>query len=236
MAKNPRSGKVGRKGKRNSRAGFWNVDNQFVILLSLLVLAVFVVLFSGYLYAENLITTIQYETYASASLSFGFPLLVFTYLVRRKGGIRNVIRSLGLGRDKLSPRSLYLGILLFVAILALEIGMGVFQQVTNISLPTNVAAIYAGFPIWFFVFTFTIAPFNEEVLFRGFLVPRIGIIFSALIFALFHLSYLSIAELIGAFAYGLLAGYVFKKNNSLYSTILAHALINLLAVVSLFLL
>ncbi len=212
------------------------VYTEFVIFASLLTVAIFVVIFSGYLYVENLITQIQYEAYASAAFSFIFPLLVFTYLVRKKGGVRNVIKSLGLSREKLTLKNIAFGIMLFFAILAVEIGMGAFESITNISLPTNVVAIYTGFPIWFFIFTFTIAPFNEEILFRGFLVPRIGIVFSALVFAVLHLSYLSIAELIGAFLYGIFAGYVFKRSGSLYSTVLAHALINMLAIVTLFLL
>ncbi len=231
--------RISAKGSRTSPLPNHSQDRvykEFVVFVSLLILAISVVVFSGYLYAEGLITQIQYEAYASAAFSFIFPLLVFTYMIRKKGGARQVIRSLGLGREKLTLRNIALGVTLFIAIFAVEIGMGAFEAITNISLPTNIVAIYTGFPLWFFIFTFTIAPFNEEILFRGFLVPRIGIVFSALAFAIMHLSYLSIAELIGAFLYGLFAGYIFKRSGSLYSTVLAHALINALAITSLFLL
>ncbi len=97
-------------------------------------------------------------------------------------------------------------------------------------LHANASGIQAA-PAYYLFFIAIIAPINEEILFRGFLVPRIGILASALIFAIPHLIiYYSVYELAFAFAFGLLAGYVFKKSGSLYSTIIAHMMVNVLAV------
>ncbi|MGC8730310.1 MAG: CPBP family intramembrane glutamic endopeptidase [Candidatus Micrarchaeia archaeon] len=91
-------------------------------------------------------------------------------------------------------------------------------------------------PVYFLIFSFIIAPFTEEILFRGFLVPRLGIILSAIIFAVPHfISYLSISEFVAAFLFGLAAGYAYKKTGSLYVSILAHMLVNFLAILSIFL-
>lgn len=197
---------------------------------ALLILSVFLIFLFGYLYTYGLISLTSYEALATLSLSISFPLLVISYMVYRCGSFRQVFRDLGLGRDRLTLKNVMIGIMLFLAIILLEIGLYAFQEITHIQLPTNVAEIYSGFPAWFFILTFTLVPIDEEILFRGFLVPRIGIVLAALIFAVLHLSYLSISEFVAALVYALLAGYVFKRTNSLYTTIIAHALVNALAV------
>lgn len=203
------------------------------IALMLLLLSIVSILISSYFYSQGNITIKQYEAYTSIAISLMFPLIVFSYLLYKKGSLKAVFGQVGLGRDKLTYKNIKIGIYLFFAILLLEISLSIFQYITGIKLPTNVQKIYSGMPIWFFMLTFTLIPFDEETMFRGFLVPRIGIIVSALIFAVLHASYLSISELIAAFIYGLLAGYTFKKTGSLYTTIIAHALINALAIIGL---
>lgn len=196
----------------------------------LLALAIFLIFLFGYLYSYGLLSVTSYEALATISLSISLPLIAISYMIYKCGSFRQVFTDLGLGRDRLTPKNIMIGVMLFLAILLLEIGLYAFQQLTHIQLPTNVAEIYAGFPVWFFILTFTLIPIDEEILFRGFMVPRIGIVLAALIFAILHLSYLSISEFVAAFVYALLAGYVFKRTNSLYTTIIAHALVNALAV------
>ena len=69
----------------------------------------------------------------------------------------------------------------------------------------------------------------EEVFFRGFLVKRAGIVLSAALFALAHLMYGSIAEVIGAFILGLILAKAFQLNKNLYPNILAHIAYNIAA-------
>ena len=78
-----------------------------------------------------------------------------------------------------------------------------------------------------------IEPINEEIMFRGFLVPRIGIVASAIIFGLAHYSYMSTfgVEMLGALIFGLLAGYVFKRTKSIYPGIVAHIIVNTIAII-----
>ncbi len=172
----------------------------------------------------------NYIANSTIALSLLFPLIVFSYLLAKGNRLVPIIRSLGLSRDKITLRNIELGIVVFMAILALEFGMGIFEQVTHVSLPTNVNIVFSGMPLYLYLFTFIVAPFDEETLFRGFLVPRIGIIGSSLIFAILHFGYGSISELIAAFIFGLIAGYAFKKTRSLYVSILGHALVNFLTI------
>jgi membrane protease YdiL (CAAX protease family) len=72
--------------------------------------------------------------------------------------------------------------------------------------------------------------FVEEFFFRSFLVPRIGMILSTLVFTALHAGYGSIAEVIGVFFLGLILAYWFKRNQSLLQNYLGHLLYDILAI------
>jgi hypothetical protein len=185
------------------------------------------------LYSSNMLSITLYDAYSSMALSLMFPFVVFAYLLARGRKLGAMADELGISRRFLSAKNILIGIGLLALVMLIGLLLQEFSQLTGIPLPTNVAGILSGAPLSFLVFTFLIAPINEEMLFRGFLVPRIGIVLSALVFAIPHLlSYSSISELVAAFAFGIAAGYVFKKTNSLYPSIIAHAIINLIAVLS----
>lgn len=186
------------------------------------------------LYNDGALASTLFLADSSITISLIASSGVFCYLMIKGNDLPKIIKSLGLSIDRLTKKSIVNGIILFIAIIILEIAITIFSNVTNIPLPTNVSTLFNGLPVYFFVFTVLIGPVNEEIFFRGFLVPRIGIVPGAIIFALLHAGYNSYSELFGAFVFGLLAGYVYKKNGSLYSTILAHMGVNALTVLSLF--
>ena len=82
----------------------------------------------------------------------------------------------------------------------------------------------------FFILIMMVLVFFEEFFFRAFLVNRIGIISSSLLFGFAHFGYASIAEIIGAFALGLLLAYWFKQNKSIIQNYFGHLLYNLFAI------
>ncbi|MDE1855400.1 MAG: CPBP family intramembrane metalloprotease [Candidatus Micrarchaeota archaeon] len=178
--------------------------------------------------------TLNFLSTAAVSLSFTASTLFYLYAVdkSRKG----IAARLGLGGSRLTLGNIGLGLLLFFIIFMLEIAIGIASSVTGVQINTNVALLFAGAPTWFIIFASIVAPVNEEVLFRGLLVPRLGIFLSAIFFAIPHLSYDSTfaIEFIAAFIFGLLAGYVYKKTGSLYPSIVAHMLVNLLTLVTTF--
>ncbi|MCX6769919.1 MAG: CPBP family intramembrane metalloprotease [Candidatus Micrarchaeota archaeon] len=92
---------------------------------------------------------------------------------------------------------------------------------------------------------FTLAPLSEELLFRGLLLRSVSdslgkaaggkfarfawlaaVFLTSLLFALFHLSYGSFAELLVAFSLGALFCLSVKKSGSLIPAIIAHAIFN----------
>jgi membrane protease YdiL (CAAX protease family) len=179
-------------------------------------------------------STFNFLSTAATSLAFTATALAYLSLVDR--GRKGIAYRLGLGRQGLTAGNIGIGVFLFLIIFLLEIATGLVSSVTGIQINTNVALVFAGAPSWFIIFASIVAPVNEEVLFRGLMVPRIGVFLSALIFAVPHLGYNSTfaVEFIAAFVFGLLAGYVFKRTNSLYPSIVAHVLVNVLTLVTVF--
>jgi hypothetical protein len=165
--------------------------------------------------------------------SLSLPLAVAAYFAARGRSAREMVAQLGLSRKGLNWRSLRWGLALFIAILIMELAIGAFSDATGISLPTNTNLVFCGTPLYFLVFSVVGAPLDEEVLFRGFLVPRIGIILSALIFAVLHAGYASYSEFAAALVFGLLAGYAAKRLQTIYPSIFAHLLVNAVGVLSL---
>jgi len=199
-------------------------------LLAIILTALFV-----YLYRINYLSLSIAGAGSSIFLSLIFPFAAFAYLIRKGNSPKSMIAGLGLKKKGLTKRNIFLGMMLFLAIFLTEVLLNVFQELTHISLPTNVQTLFAGLPLYFLVFAAFVAPFNEEIFFRGLLVSRLGIVLSALFFSLLHyLNYqASISEFIAAFIFGLLAGYVFKRTKSLYPSITAHILVNSLAAIAL---
>ncbi|MEM0094526.1 MAG: type II CAAX endopeptidase family protein [Candidatus Micrarchaeaceae archaeon] len=179
---------------------------------------------------------IQMETanyLLTAILSLLFLSVPIAYLLHREP-LPMVLDEIGLSKGHISAKFIGIGILLFVAVFVFELLLSAFVTATGISINTNVGALLFGAPGWFIFFSFIIAPIDEEVLFRGFLVPRIGIFWSALIFGILHAGYMSSfgIDIVAAFIFGILAGYVFKKTKSLYPSIIAHIFVNMLAVMA----
>lgn len=70
------------------------------------------------------------------------------------------------------------------------------------------------------------ASLGEEVFFRGFLQPRIGVVGQALVFMSGHLAYLNVVELVVTFSLALAFGYAYRRTGSLVAPIVAHFTFN----------
>lgn len=193
------------------------------------------IIFTAVLYVAGLLSQSNMLPVAEAVLLLTFSLSVFAYLlVYKRKSLNAMISELGLSIDKISLKIVGIGVLVFVVIFLFEVAVGVLSTITNINISTNVGMVLAGMPIWFLIFVAVIEPINEEIIFRGFMVPRIGIVLSSIVFGLGHASYDSTfyVDIIAAIIFGILTGYVFKKTGSLYPGIIAHILVNTLAVLA----
>jgi len=70
---------------------------------------------------------------------------------------------------------------------------------------------------------------TEEIFFRGFLVKRIGVLASSLIFGLSHIFYGSIAEVAGALILGLILAIAYERFGNLTPNIITHIVYNFFA-------
>jgi len=130
--------------------------------------------------------------------------------------------------------ALFVGFMLLIMCFSIiEVGTGV--ELNDLEKVDQIISAELEFNVGLFLVSIIILVFIEEFFFRGFLVPKIGIILSTLIFAFFHYGYGSIAEIIGVFVLGLILAYWFKKRNSLIQNYFGHLFYNLLAITFYFL-
>ncbi|MFQ6050657.1 MAG: lysostaphin resistance A-like protein [Candidatus Hydrothermarchaeota archaeon] len=83
----------------------------------------------------------------------------------------------------------------------------------------------------FFLNIFVVAP-SEELLFRGFLQPKIGLFPASLLFGLVHwFGYFNVPQVIGATFLGLILGLLFEWKKNIVTPIVAHATTNIFSMV-----
>jgi len=109
--------------------------------------------------------------------------------------------------------------------------------VSGISMPSFIREAFddiAVSPIILIISVTIIAPIYEEIIFRGILLkgmskkinPVIAIVVSALLFAIVHMN---IPQGINAFLLGLVLGFIYLSTESIYLSIFAHFINNILA-------
>ncbi len=150
----------------------------------------------------------------------------FVFLFDRVTNIKLAFYTLGLKPIKFKEL-LKNTITIFLLLFFLSYLLSFFSVLFNVSDLELVGKEILSFPFSVIIYLFVIRVFLEEWFFRGFLVPRIGIIFSSLIFALGHLSYGSVIQVLGAFVLGVFLANTYTKTNNLWPNVFAHALYNL---------
>jgi membrane protease YdiL (CAAX protease family) len=122
------------------------------------------------------------------------------------------------------------GIGLFMLMVVASITANVLLYFSGIYDQARIVEVVSALPLYLIIFSVTIAPISEELFFRAFLTPRLGIFPSSILFALIHAAYGSIAELTGAFFLGLVLATAYSRLKDPLPCIIAHALFNALSV------
>jgi membrane protease YdiL (CAAX protease family) len=133
----------------------------------------------------------------------------------------NVPREIGIG--------LLLGVGAWGAVLlaAIVVGLILVALGGEKALPTQPPALIpflAGLPILLRLMISLSAGVVEELFFRGFLQPRIGIAFSTLLFVFAHFSYGQPLMLVGIATLSLIYGLLVRWRQTIWPAIAAHAL------------
>lgn len=140
----------------------------------------------------------------------------------RQFGLRapSVAIEVGLG--------LLCGIAAWVVVLTILVGIGALVWVLGgeDALPREAPPIVpwiASLPIALRLLISASAGFAEELFFRGFLQPRVGIALSTALFALAHLSYDQPAMLVGVTLLSLTFAFIVRWRQSIWAAMVAHA-------------
>jgi membrane protease YdiL (CAAX protease family) len=164
------------------------------------------------------------------ALAASLLVLLFAY-TRENLSIKNYLK---LNPPDLKQLLFWIAIMLFFAV-----AMEVVTRTIDRPLPEWMIESYrtAGIlPLFWFALVIA-APIFEELLFRGFLLEGLrhsqlgnlgAIIITSVLWAVIHLQYEAF-EVISIFLVGLILGYARIKTNSLYTTIIMHAFMNLVA-------
>jgi len=162
-------------------------------------------------------------------ISFHISLLLFGYSFLYSGNHRSTIKSL-IGKCNLATLKVILlySIFGFLLLIFILFSLYIIWIYLNFPISNGVVDKISAFSPLLILTAIFLAPLSEEIFFRAFLVKRVGIIFSSLLFALSHFAYNSDFELVGAFFIGLVLAYTFKKSKSIIPSILIHFIYNLI--------
>jgi membrane protease YdiL (CAAX protease family) len=163
------------------------------------------------------------------TLALHLGMLSFALFFLYDKGRADFFRKLGI------PGDLKKNVLFFIggmaAILASLVVLTVALSLLGLNDQAQIAKVTGNLPLAVLLLAVFLAPFSEELLFRGLLCSRFGIVLSSIAFAIVHVAYGSVLELAGAFVIGLVLALVFKKSGSILPCIAIHMAYNTMSVV-----
>ncbi len=120
------------------------------------------------------------------------------------------------------------GVAIWLAVITLLIGLAALVWLLGgkDALPTEPPAMVpwiAGLPLVLRLALSASAGFFEELFFRGFLQPRVGIAMSTVLFALAHLSYDQPMMLVGVTLLSLTFAFLVRWRQNIWAAVVAHA-------------
>jgi len=139
--------------------------------------------------------------------------------------IKSALACLGFKRTS-AKKIIQQTVILFFALLGLGVLLSILFVLAGVNDLGNVEKAFSQITAFEILCLFVLGGIAEETFFRGFLVPRAGILWSSIVFGLFHIAYFSIAEFVGTVLLGMLLAYFYKKNKTIYPNIIAHQAFN----------
>lgn len=178
-------------------------------------------------------TTISISAMVVNALAFiSVAYLGVGYLINRS--FSDATKRLGLERP--TPKQVGIGILCVIPALAASVIatllMDLFQPHLVEDLQDTLTELPGDINVWVAAVLIAVtAAFGEEILMRGGIQPRFGIIFTSLVFALLHVQYGLSFAMVGVFFAGVVFGLERKYFNTT-TAIITHMLYNFIAVLA----
>ncbi len=150
--------------------------------------------------------------------------------------LKTTLKSLGIpGKTKKNLAYTILGFVLMFVILPI---LGAVLYYYDLYDQEIVTGIVMELPLYILAMAVVVAPISEELLFRALLITKIrkyvptiiAVIIAAAIFALFHVGYGSVVQLIGVFTVGLILGFVYWRSGSILPSMFIHLAYNLMSI------
>jgi len=158
-------------------------------------------------------------------------IAISAYLLWQRS-LSDTLKSIGFPGNL--KKNLLIGVLGFIGMLLAAILLtNIFVYLTgNLADVQKIAHKVTDFPLYVLLAAVFIAPLSEELFFRAFLSTRYGVWVSSALFAVSHLAYGSITELVGAFLLGLAFAFVYRYAKSITPCLVMHFLYNLAALIA----
>lgn len=162
-----------------------------------------------------------------------FLAAAFFLLWDESSGLSGVFKKIGVPPANWLQAAAY-SVIGLATIIALMFVLSILLSYINYADNEKVFEKLGEVPLWILPFAVIIAPFTEEVFFRGALVPRIGVIGSSVLFGALHVFYGSVMEVVGTILVGIVLAFVFKRTGSVVPSIFIHFVFNLLTILAMF--
>ena len=197
-----------------------------------------------FLWIGGVIAAVAIATLAGIEIDPGLLLNVGELLLLLPVFFLLIKYNIGLdafGLRRFSPRVLNIGCALMLLVYGVIIVYGLLLNYFGISSGVDLAPLLeeVGSPLPIVIATVIAAPFVEEIFFRGFLFfglrQRFGWVWAALIStAFFAILHLQPTNMLPIFLLGFLFAYITHIGNSIWPSILLHALFNGLNIFALY--
>ncbi len=184
---------------------------------------------SAEIYLLLVLVTSSSPYFASVVALIFMLLTPFVWYAHKKKKMHEALVELGLVREKIFFNFL-VGIGCIAAVFTCLLLWSVISTSAGVYDQGNVQQKIQSVPIYLVLLAVTLSPLGEEIFFRGFLVRRVGVVLSSILFAGAHYMYGSVYELGGAFIAGIIFAYAFKRTGSLAGPITAHLILNLISI------
>jgi membrane protease YdiL (CAAX protease family) len=150
------------------------------------------------------------------------------YLLWKKD-LRSTLEALDFPGD--IKRNVVLSVAGFAMIFVVLFLLGIAAQIAGFADQEAVYDKVNELPLFILAFAILAAPVSEELFFRAMLVPRIGVVFSSVLFGMMHFAYGSVVEVAGAALIGLILAIIYKASKSITPCLIIHILYNLISVI-----
>lgn len=184
----------------------------------------------SYLSDETETTIRVHELFVNALAFVAIAYLSVGFLINRD--FKNATKRLGLVKPSLRDVGIAIGcvFLALMASVAATVLVQIFQPDTVDDLQNTLTELPGDLPVfWAALLIGLTAAVGEEVLMRGAIQPRFGIIFTSLVFALLHVQYGLSLAMVGVFFAGIVFGLERKYVNTT-ACIITHFIYNFVAV------